>query len=166
MFLFDPGFAGDFSKVEQEIQRIMDRAECRIVMSRKWEERKLAYPIAGRKRGCYVLTFFQASPDRISGIERDVRLSEHVLRVLVTRADHLNEADMERAFAPRTEAVEGGAGGERSGEHGYDAEGGRGGYGDRRPRRRPHGGRGEPEPVTAAEGRGGREETGVDALSD
>lgn len=103
MFLFDPTFATELSRVDQEVERLMQRAEAELVMSRKWDERKLAYEIKGRKRGCYVLSFFRAQPDRIAGIERDVQLSESILRVLITRVDYLTEQDMESAYPGRGE---------------------------------------------------------------
>ncbi len=100
MFLFDPTFGTDFGNVKAEIERIMKRAEGEIVFCEKWEERKLAYEIQGRKRGLYVLTYFKAPGDKIAGIERDARLSESILRILVRRADDLAREDMER-FMPQ-----------------------------------------------------------------
>jgi len=119
MFLFDPTFAGSFENCENEIRRIMDRAEAQVVFLKKWEERRLAYKLKGRKRGVYVLTYFNAPPDKITGLERDARLSENILRVLVVRADGMTPELMEKAAAPR--AAE-------------PAEGDYEGRGDRRPR--------------------------------
>jgi small subunit ribosomal protein S6 len=101
MFLFDSTFATDFSRVEREVSRLMERAGAEIVLCRKWDERKLAYDIKGRKRGCYVLTFFRAGSDKINGIERDAQLSESVLRMLILRADHMTLEDMEAACPTR-----------------------------------------------------------------
>ncbi len=105
MFLFDSGFAGDFANAEQEIRRIMDRAEAEIVLCRRWDERKLAYEVKGRKRGVYALTYFLAEPSRIRGVERDAQLSESVLRVLVLRADGLTRDHMEQ-FMPSERRAE------------------------------------------------------------
>jgi small subunit ribosomal protein S6 len=106
MFLFDPGFATDFANAEKEIRRIMDRAEAEIVLCRRWDERKLAYEVEGRKRGVYVLTYFLAEPSRIRGIERDVQLSESVLRALVLQAEGLTREHMEQ-FMPSERRMEG-----------------------------------------------------------
>lgn len=99
MFLFDAGFATDLSKAEGEIRRILDRAEAELVFARKWDERRLAFEIAGRKRGTYVLTYFKCRPDAVAGIERDAQLSEQVLRLLVLRADQVTWEQMNE-FAP------------------------------------------------------------------
>jgi small subunit ribosomal protein S6 len=99
MFLFDSGFAADLTKPQAEIKRILDRAGAEIVFCRRWDERKLAYEIKGHKRGTYMLTYFRCNPDVITGIERDARLSESVLRVLVLTAEHVTPETMNQ-FAP------------------------------------------------------------------
>ena len=99
MFLFDASFATDVSQAEAEIKRILDRAEAELVFCRKWDERRLAYEIAGRRRGTYMLTYFRCPAEALAGIERDAQLSEHVLRVLVLQADHVTPDQMNQ-FAP------------------------------------------------------------------
>jgi len=110
MFLFDSTFATDFERVEQEVRRVMERAGAEIVMCRKWDERKLAYEIKGHKRGCYVLTFFRADPNSITGMERDAQLSEPMLRLLVLRAEHMTIEDMEATYPSRPAATTRGPG--------------------------------------------------------
>ena len=100
MFLFDSGFAGDFKNVEDEVRRLMDRAEAEIVVCRKWDERRLAYEVNGRKRGVYVLVYFLAETEKLAGIERDVQISDPVLRVLIVRADEVTRERMEDFLPP------------------------------------------------------------------
>lgn len=104
MFLFDPAFAGDFKNAEDEVRRIMDRADAEILMCRRWDERKLAYEIRGRKRGVYVLTYFNADPSKIKPMERDAQLSERILRLLVLRADGITQERMDFFAPPPKEA--------------------------------------------------------------
>lgn len=94
MFLFDPTVAASWENAQQELARIMDRAGARVIASGKWDERRLAYEIRGRKRGLYALTYFEAEASKLGDLERDVRLSESILRCLVVRADHLTEDEM------------------------------------------------------------------------
>jgi len=100
MFLFDPAAAHEWERVEAEIRRIMERAGAELLVCRKWDERKLAYEIRGRKRGCYVLTYFRAPGDRIAGIERDTKLSDAILRCLILRADEVSEEQMHAEHPP------------------------------------------------------------------
>ena len=98
MFLFDPTFGSSYENCEKEIRRLMERAQAEIILCGKWDERRLAFKIAGRKRGVYVLVYFKAPPDKIVSLERDVQLSEDVLRILVVRAEGLTRDQMERAL--------------------------------------------------------------------
>lgn len=83
MFLFDSATAADWPAIDAEIRRLMDRIGATILSANKFDDRKLAYEIKRRKRGTYALVYFEADTQRIGELERDVRLSEHVLRVLV-----------------------------------------------------------------------------------
>ena len=76
------------------VRGMLDRAGAEVLVLRRWDERKLAYGIAGQKRGTYLITYFRLTPTEIAGIERDVNLSEDVLRVLMTRCDHFGEAEL------------------------------------------------------------------------
>ena len=95
MFVVDSGAASsDWDGVVATINTIMRRNEADVISVRKWDDRRLAYDISGHRRGMYVLSYFNADPDRIGGIERDVRLNESILRVMVLRGDHVTEEGM------------------------------------------------------------------------
>lgn len=95
MFVMDVQAVPDMAAMEAEINRILGRAEAEIVVCRRWEDRRLAYEIDGRKRGSYWLTYFNAPTDKVVGIERDVQLSEKVLRVLVLRVEEVPKSELE-----------------------------------------------------------------------
>jgi small subunit ribosomal protein S6 len=92
MFLFDSGAARDWTTIEQEVHRLCGRINAELLVCVKFDERKLAYEIRRRKRGTYVLTYFEAPENRINDLERDAQLSELILRALVLRADHVPDA--------------------------------------------------------------------------
>ncbi len=108
MFLFDPSFGDSFENCESEIRRLMERAEAELLFCRVWDERRLAYRVKGRKRGVYVLTYFNAPSDKIAGIERDVKLGEDTLRVLILRADGVTPEMMDQVCSARGEERPGG----------------------------------------------------------
>ena len=89
-FLFDNSVAHEWPAVEQEVRRLCDRIGGELQVCLKFDERKLAFDIKGRKRGTYVLTYFDAAPERIGDLERDARLSEMILRALVLRTDKVS----------------------------------------------------------------------------
>lgn len=90
MFLFDNTNVHQWSEMEAEVRRLCDRIGAELLVCVKFDERKLAYEINRRKRGTYVLTYFDADPVRITDLERDAGLSEIILRVLVLRAEQVS----------------------------------------------------------------------------
>ncbi len=99
MFLVDSALAAaDWEGTLSVINTILQRADAEVVSIQKWQERKLAYDIDHKSRGTYILTYFKADSQRIAGIEKDVLLSEKVMRVLVLgtekRPPEMIEADI------------------------------------------------------------------------
>ena len=80
------------------VRGMLDRAEAEVLALSKWEERKLAYPIENQKRGTFLLALFKVKPTQVVNIERDCNLSEDVLRVMMTRADHMGETELSEAL--------------------------------------------------------------------
>lgn len=118
MFLIDSAdAAADWDGVIAAVKNVLERAGAEIVSIRKWEDRRLAYEIDGKARGMYILSYFNAEGGRIREIERDVQLSERIMRVLILSAEHLSEADIEKDIPaeaaekprrkPASEAVKG-----------------------------------------------------------
>ena len=86
MFLVDSNKAKqDHAKVLEEITEVIKKNGGEVVNLDKWDERKLAFPIAKRKRGTYYLSHFRAEGPAIGRIERSAGLSETILRTLVLR---------------------------------------------------------------------------------
>ncbi|MCL2474201.1 MAG: 30S ribosomal protein S6 [Alphaproteobacteria bacterium] len=57
-----------------------------------WGLRNLAYKINKNKKGHYVLLAIDAPPDAITEMERNMRLSEDVLRFMTIRVEELETA--------------------------------------------------------------------------
>lgn len=134
MFLMDPALASDWTAVETEIQRCLGRAEAKIHGIKNWEERRLAYPIKKHKRGLYALTYFECPPDKITGLERDVQLSEKCIRAMFLNRDTMSAEDIAKSLAAEPPKLvsrydERGGGGGGAGR--FD-RGDRGGRGDSR----------------------------------
>ncbi len=102
MFLLDTNkVAGDIAVAQKQLHGLLERNHAEILASRPWDERRLAYPIKGHKKGLYYLTYFRAEGKDIVGLERDLALNEMVLRVLIL---HVEEKLVEPLLAvARTE---------------------------------------------------------------
>lgn len=97
MFLIDSAqAASDWDGVNNAIKTILEKADAEIVSMRKWDERKLPYEIRGQSRGTYILCYFRVDGKKIQDIERDVQLSERIIRVLILSAEAMSQEDIER----------------------------------------------------------------------
>ncbi len=95
MFLVDSAQAQNWDAIITTITTILEKAEAEIVSTKKWDDRKLAYEINGKTRGTYVLCYFRADGERIRDIERDVQLSERIMRVLILSPETREKQDIE-----------------------------------------------------------------------
>ncbi len=93
MFLLGPSGA-DAEKAIAIVRGMIEKHSGTIQVIKKFDERKLAFEVKKQKRGTYVIAFFTAPSPSITPLEREVKLSEEVLRVLVLRAEHLNLDEM------------------------------------------------------------------------
>jgi small subunit ribosomal protein S6 len=94
MFLLGPIGTAEPETALNLCRKAIEAHGGQIIVLKKWDERKLAYELGGQKRGTYIISYFRAAGEAIAPIERDVKLSEDILRVLITDASHLNEKEM------------------------------------------------------------------------
>lgn len=119
MFLFPQIASSDLKSAQEHVEYIIGRGEGEIISLAKWDERRLAYEIKGNRRGLYFLAYFKATGEGAIEIERQVNLSEQLLRAMILKADlvpadviaaadareQLAQEIVERAAAEESEAV-------------------------------------------------------------
>jgi len=97
MFLVDSLEAtSDWDGITELIKNMIQRSDGEIVTLKKWDDRRLMYDIGGKNRGTYILCYFKAPGPRITEIEKDVQLSERIMRALILSAEAMSEADINR----------------------------------------------------------------------
>jgi small subunit ribosomal protein S6 len=88
LFLLDTTkTSGNVDNAKAQLHSTLEKYGAEILASRPWDDRRLAYPIKGHKKGLYYLTFFKADSLKITEMEHDFRLSELVLRHMVSHID-------------------------------------------------------------------------------
>jgi len=88
MYILDANRYGrDPDGVSGQITTFVQEAGGEILVSRFWEERRLAYPIAGHRKGAYWLMYFRLPGTRLGEVQRRCELSEDVLRALFLKVD-------------------------------------------------------------------------------
>lgn len=155
MFLFGSGAATEPEAAQNLCKKFIEAHGGKILVLKKWDERKLSYEIKGNKRGTYFLALFTAPGPAVAQIERDVKLNEDVLRVLILKADHVNADEIQshepQKPEPREERPMGDRGFGGYGGYGGGYGGDRGDRGGDRGDRPPRGPRREEDQAVAAE---------------
>jgi ribosomal protein S6 len=129
MVLVDPTIAArEWTKVTEELDRIMKKHGATVIQFVKWGERKLAFPVRKAKRGTYALAYFAAPETVIGHIRRDMSLSELIYRHLITTTT----GEM-RKEAPKDFEIAGTIAAKRIESFGGGGFGAPGGFGGDRP---------------------------------
>jgi len=104
--------------LSEGFSKIIDEAGGRVAKTEFWGLRSIAYRIAKNRKAHYVLLAAEAPAAAIAELERQVNLSEDVLRFLTIRVDELEDgpsAMMRRDRDRERRDREGGEGGGREG---------------------------------------------------
>lgn len=79
--------AEDLTTVVDKVKSLVTSGGGQVAEVNVWGRRHLAYPIANVTEGQYVFMRAQMSVQMVSSLERDLRLTEQILRFLIVRAD-------------------------------------------------------------------------------
>jgi small subunit ribosomal protein S6 len=66
---------------------MIEQSGGQVLVSRLWNEQRLAYPIEGHRKGAYWLTYFSMETNKVVDFNRACRLNENVVRNLTLRVD-------------------------------------------------------------------------------
>jgi small subunit ribosomal protein S6 len=88
LFIFDSDlYAKGADEVSSQVASIVEQLGGEVLLSRLWDERKLAYPIKGHRRGTYWLAYFRIDPSSVKDLTRQFQLSDSILRFLILLVD-------------------------------------------------------------------------------
>ena len=88
MFILDSGrFARDPEGISAQLNKLVGEAGGEILVSRLWEERRLAYPIKGQRKGVYWLMYFRLDSLKLVELNRQFDLFDANIRNLLIKID-------------------------------------------------------------------------------
>ncbi len=88
-----------WESLKDSVAAVFTKHNAKVLSSRRWDERRLAYPINGQIRATYLLLYMSIETDEIPVLRRDLQFSDSVLRYMITDCAEL-PAD---AHEPETE---------------------------------------------------------------
>ena len=80
-------YGRDPETVSSQISAMIEKLGGEMLVSRLWEERRLAYPVKGQRKGTYWLTYFRLDSLRLGDLRRQCQITDDILRVLFLKVD-------------------------------------------------------------------------------
>lgn len=100
MFLLDNQVVReDWKKAKGIVTGLLEKHGAKVHSARRWDERKLAYPIKKKNRATYLLTYTEIPNTGIDPLRRDLEISEDVLRYLFLTAEEVPQEELDLASA-------------------------------------------------------------------
>ncbi len=88
MFILDSNrYARDPNGVSGQIPELITKLGGEVLVSRLWNEQKLAYPINGQRKGTYWLAYFSLEGTKLAEYNNQLRINETVLRSLTIKVE-------------------------------------------------------------------------------
>lgn len=107
LFILDSDqYARNPEGISGQVDKFIAQYNGEILVSRLWEERKLAYPIKGHRRGTYWLTYFRLDPANVKDLTRQFQISDEVIRFIFIKVEpRLVDTLVEHAKAERIRPI-------------------------------------------------------------
>jgi small subunit ribosomal protein S6 len=101
MFILDSNrYSREASATPGMIADLIEKCGGTMLANRLWEERRLAYPIDGHRKGAYWLTYFKLDPLKLAELNRQCQINDAILRTLFLKVDpRISETLVSHALA-------------------------------------------------------------------
>ena len=80
-------YGHDPDGVSGQVPALVEKLGGEILVSRVWEDRRLAYPIKGQRKGTYWLTYFKLDAGQLSEVKKQCQINDNLLRVLFLKVE-------------------------------------------------------------------------------
>lgn len=87
-FILNPEVSEEQTRaILERIEQIVNNHDGQVVKVNQWGRRRLAYPIQHHRDGNYVFIDMILTPETVLELDRNLKVSEEVIRHLITRRD-------------------------------------------------------------------------------
>ncbi|MCE5195683.1 MAG: 30S ribosomal protein S6 [Negativicutes bacterium] len=88
MYIINPTLEGDaLEAVSEKVKTLIETVKGSVTEVKKWGKRRLAYEINDFKEGVYLIVTFDADPSAITEIDRVLKLTEPIIRFMITKVE-------------------------------------------------------------------------------
>jgi len=117
--------------LKETVDGLLTKHGAKIVISKRWDERKLAYEILRQKRATYYLAYLEADPGSLVELNHTLKLAAPILRSMILSCETVPEEayeperdfNLENREEEQTEASKKGAAKEGAAKEGAAKEG-------------------------------------------
>lgn len=88
-----------WESAKDSVAAIFTKHSAKILSSRRWDERRLAYPMNGQVRATYLLIYMEIETGNIPVLRRDLQFSDALLRYMISDCPDVPEG----AYEPEEE---------------------------------------------------------------
>lgn len=88
-----------WESLKSDVNAIFAKHNAKVLSSRRWDERRLAYPIKGQVRATYLLIYIEIDTKEIPLLRRDLQFADSLLRYMITDCPNVPEG----AYEPEEE---------------------------------------------------------------
>lgn len=86
LFILDSNkFAREREGLAREVEALVEAVEGEVLVSRLWEERRLAFPIKGQRKGAYWLMYLRLPTLRLTELTRACEINDSILRQMFVK---------------------------------------------------------------------------------
>lgn len=83
LYIVHPDLESSIDKITERVHNFITNRDGKVTYEENWGKRKLAYEIKKNQVGIYILTYFEAPTEALAKVERDLRLTEEIIRFMV-----------------------------------------------------------------------------------
>lgn len=112
LYIVHPDLESSIDKITGRVKSQITEKGGKITYEENWGKRKLAYPIKKAETGIYVLVYFELPKESFAKLERDLRLTEEIIRFMALSKEEkiakakAPKAEREKKEAPKAEIKE------------------------------------------------------------
>lgn len=91
--------------LKDAVTGLFQKHGAKILSSRRWDERRLAYTVRGQHRGTYLLMYVSIDTQAVTAIRRDLQFNEAVMRSLLIDCEEVPQTAYEPEAAFDVSAI-------------------------------------------------------------